>query len=304
MDAPLLIEAPIKESADRTPAWVHRADWSSKDALIAFWSAHPPEIRDDFLNARAESYTENFWAQIRKQRAEQSKLWHERAALIEATDAKIAELPDDLRGRLMRKDIKDEAEDKLLALRARMRVSRSEVRRAVRYLRALQPKARRVPRIEIITPIEKPKVVLPRKYKVISLWQPWAQMIVWGLKMYETRSWQTSYRGTLLIHAARRWTQAEKDYCSLYPFNEAIAERLGGAISDLPLGFIVGIAELVDILPTDNRAALKLTREEDLVGNFLPGRFAWKLRDAREFSAPIAVRGEQGLFEWTGVIDG
>lgn len=38
--------------------------------------------------------------------------------------------------------------------------------------------------------------------KVITIWQPWASLIVLGHKKIETRGWATKYRGPLLIHAA------------------------------------------------------------------------------------------------------
>lgn len=41
--------------------------------------------------------------------------------------------------------------------------------------------------------------------KVISLLQPWASLVILGHKKIETRSWNTKYRGDLLIHASKRW---------------------------------------------------------------------------------------------------
>lgn len=38
--------------------------------------------------------------------------------------------------------------------------------------------------------------------KVISIMQPWATLIVLGHKKIETRSWNTKYRGEILIHAS------------------------------------------------------------------------------------------------------
>jgi activating signal cointegrator 1 len=38
--------------------------------------------------------------------------------------------------------------------------------------------------------------------KAISLLQPWATLVVMGVKTIETRSWQTPHRGELLIHAS------------------------------------------------------------------------------------------------------
>jgi activating signal cointegrator 1 len=40
--------------------------------------------------------------------------------------------------------------------------------------------------------------------KALSLWKPWASLIVIGAKRFATRHWETSYRGPLLIHAAKR----------------------------------------------------------------------------------------------------
>lgn len=39
--------------------------------------------------------------------------------------------------------------------------------------------------------------------KVLTLHQPYATAIALGHKRYETRSWWTSYRGPLAIHAAK-----------------------------------------------------------------------------------------------------
>ncbi|MCI6265916.1 MAG: ASCH domain-containing protein, partial [Erysipelotrichaceae bacterium] len=38
--------------------------------------------------------------------------------------------------------------------------------------------------------------------KVLSLKEPFASLIKEGIKKVETRSWQTSYRGELYIHAS------------------------------------------------------------------------------------------------------
>ena len=40
--------------------------------------------------------------------------------------------------------------------------------------------------------------------KAITIWQPWAFLLAMGAKQYETRSWETAYRGPIAIHAAKR----------------------------------------------------------------------------------------------------
>ncbi len=45
--------------------------------------------------------------------------------------------------------------------------------------------------------------------KAITLHQPWATLVAVGAKRIETRSWATSYRGPLAIHAARTTPQGD-----------------------------------------------------------------------------------------------
>lgn len=45
--------------------------------------------------------------------------------------------------------------------------------------------------------------------KAISIRQPWAWLIVNGFKDIENRSWDTKYRGMVLIHASKGMTRKE-----------------------------------------------------------------------------------------------
>lgn len=42
----------------------------------------------------------------------------------------------------------------------------------------------------------------------LSIRQPWAWLIVHGPKRIENREWPTRYRGPILIHASKWWSQA------------------------------------------------------------------------------------------------
>src|SRR3989344_6676818 len=68
--------------------------------------------------------------------------------------------------------------------------------------------------------------------KALSLKQPWAELILQGRKKIEIRAWNTKFRGEFLIHASKN------------PDADAM-EKFG--FKDLPSGFIVGKAELVDV---------------------------------------------------------
>ncbi|WP_219680812.1 ASCH domain-containing protein [Bradyrhizobium canariense] len=84
--------------------------------------------------------------------------------------------------------------------------------------------------------------------KIISVRQPWASLIVIGgtdvstgaieLKDVENRTWPTSYRGPVLIHASQR-----PDDISLDEIERRFGVRL---TSDQKLGGVVGITEIIN----------------------------------------------------------
>lgn len=43
--------------------------------------------------------------------------------------------------------------------------------------------------------------------KALSIRQPWASLIVMGIKDIENRTWPTRHRGSVLVHAAKGMTR-------------------------------------------------------------------------------------------------
>lgn len=72
----------------------------------------------------------------------------------------------------------------------------------------------------------------PAAPKAITIKQPWASLIIAGVKDVENRTWKTSYRGTLAVHAG---SGIAKD---------AMTE-FGHLVSAYPAGAIIGTVELV-----------------------------------------------------------
>ena len=127
--------------------------------------------------------------------------------------------------------------------------------------------------------------------KAISLWQPWATAIAFGVKKYETRHWSTPYRGLLAIHAAKHIMDKET---RLFAMTERTLGRLPARI---PFGAMLCIVELVSVEPTEE-VALRVGAIERMYGDYTPGRFAWRLRLLEVFNEPIACKGHQGFFDW------
>lgn len=152
--------------------------------------------------------------------------------------------------------------------------------------------------------------------RILSMTQPWASLKmppainVWtvGLrrqpnpapKRNETRSWATPYRGWVLIHAAKAWTQADRDLLEEEPFNRALEEcfpHYDGAKS-LPRGCLLGVANLTAVVATENFNPTRygpMSVWEAAFGDYGPRRYIWCFTDERPFSTPVPFRGAQGL---------
>jgi activating signal cointegrator 1 len=96
--------------------------------------------------------------------------------------------------------------------------------------------------------------------KAISLTQPWATLIAIGAKRIETRSFSTSYRGPIAIHAAKGLgpvggMRGLVEQCQAPRFHQAFIDAdlpslFGNHENPFPLGAIVATANLVHCLST------------------------------------------------------
>jgi hypothetical protein len=137
--------------------------------------------------------------------------------------------------------------------------------------------------------------------KTLSLLQPWATLVVMGAKKIETRSWNTKYRGEILIHASANKKEAEL-LCGVPgkdPFKRFIRH-----CTDLPFGAIIGKANIVSTATTTELLSsnmfikdIQLTDQEKAFGDYTPGRYGWLLKDAIQFRNPVKAKGSLSLWE-------
>jgi hypothetical protein len=128
--------------------------------------------------------------------------------------------------------------------------------------------------------------------KALSLWQPWASLVIVGAKQYETRSWKTSYRGTLVIHAALKW-DAELETHAFH-----FKAHLGAPLDAMPRGVALGTVELVEIITTEDALFKEgIDARERQFGDYSSGRWAWRLANPIAFPEPILCAGHQRLWE-------
>ena len=121
-----------------------------------------------------------------------------------------------------------------------------------------------------------------KNFRILTVRQPWASLIVLGHKDIENRTWSTRYRGPLLIHAA-----------SVISRNDRIATRLrrihGFELPHkLPLGRIVGVVRLDGCI----------SRSES---PWFDGPVGWQLSGARALAFDRHIVGRLGL--WSVELD-
>ena len=113
--------------------------------------------------------------------------------------------------------------------------------------------------------------------KVLTIKQPWATLIMQGDKRFEFRSWQTKYRGDLLIHAGKG-------------IDKEAMERLSKYIpEDLPSGKILGKVTLVD--------CVKMSPDIYTDSSFKEN-YGWQLENVTVFDEPIEAKGKLSLWEY------
>ncbi|WP_374724125.1 ASCH domain-containing protein [Calidifontibacillus erzurumensis] len=142
--------------------------------------------------------------------------------------------------------------------------------------------------------------------KVITIKQPWATLIALGEKRFETRSWQTKYRGKIAIHAGK---SVDKKACDEDEIKRALLKHGISSYKDLPTGVILATANLIychkvkedygkvgKIAVTESGLIIK--GDEYCFGDYTEGRYAWELSNVERLAESVPAKGQLSLWEW------
>ncbi len=122
--------------------------------------------------------------------------------------------------------------------------------------------------------------------RVLTIHQPFAWLIVRGLKRWENRPWQTQVRGPLLIHAGKSVTWWKK-------LDEDCRRHLPSMLpSKYPMGALVGAVNITDCVPVAE------VRDEI----FAWGPYCLRCDGAAQFADPIPWRGGQRFWNVDDVV--
>ena len=113
--------------------------------------------------------------------------------------------------------------------------------------------------------------------KALSIRQPWAELIIMGVKDVENRSWATEHRGSLIIHAARTLDVSKEEL-------KEYAEQYGFDPDNLVYGALIGIVEVVD-------CTMMVSSDWHY-----KGQYGWYLKNPKRLEVPVLMKGRLGLF--------
>lgn len=129
--------------------------------------------------------------------------------------------------------------------------------------------------------------------KVLSLIEPYATLIKENKKIVETRSFKTSYRGELYIHASS--TKIPKQFLDNV--------ELMNLTKNLKLNFgnIICKCELVDCIYMTKEYVEDMKKnnyQEYICGVYEVGRYAWILKNISILEQPINAKGHLGIWNY------
>ena len=137
--------------------------------------------------------------------------------------------------------------------------------------------------------------------KALSIWQPWAQLIVTGRKKIETRGWLAppSIIGQRIAITSTKAIRREQREAANDPeFARHYAASGLPALDNLPLGAVLGTVTILGCLAIDLELMDQLSEQELAFGWYEPGRYAWLLAEPLLLADPIPAKGRQGLWNW------
>ena len=125
--------------------------------------------------------------------------------------------------------------------------------------------------------------------KVLTIKQPYASLIAYGIKEYEFRTWKTNYRGDVLIHAGKSIDKEAMDEFKVYNLN-------------YPTGCIIAKVTITDVIKVDDEFRNVLKSKNKLVYNHIIRDQNWNgygfKMERVEILEPIYVNGKLGLWNF------
>lgn len=150
--------------------------------------------------------------------------------------------------------------------------------------------------------------------KALTIWQPWATLIVNGLKPFEFRRWaapKVFVGRPLMIHAAARAVDRQDVHGLLLSLQQGKPTSVEGASERQKAETVAFLERLLDdpslaprsvclghVLLGGPRRAIDLFGTSHDPDEIDPDMWAWPMLGPQPLPEPIPAVGKQGLWEW------
>lgn len=145
--------------------------------------------------------------------------------------------------------------------------------------------------------------------KTISIKQPWASLIVEGVKDIENRTRPTKFRGRVLIHSSAKsvnlgiyhndpFTRTQWAYMNID--DRISAKCKGDSLKLLPKSVILGTVEIVDCVINHESIWADKTSELFLLNN--KAIYNWVLANPIKFPEPIPAKGKLSFWDYPNIL--
>lgn len=149
--------------------------------------------------------------------------------------------------------------------------------------------------------------------KTITIKQPWAKLIVDGVKNIENRTWKTKFRGRVLIHAGKAKYENPFDLLSEAQFNSLSRDQYLEAYNGLEYSSIIGSVEIVDCVVNHKSIWAEKTQIpyladvlEDIkhIGKPIKPKivYNWVLENPILFPEPIPAKGKLLFWDYPNIL--
>lgn len=138
--------------------------------------------------------------------------------------------------------------------------------------------------------------------KAITVRQPWAWAIARGWKPIENRSWTTTYRGPLAIHAGQLWdgeglTALRLIVHTLRGLGESVPKRLADDMPWSGTGCVLAVGRLAGVCAATVDGHEHRSHQVCECGPWaIAGQYHWQLTDVRPLAEPLPATGRLGLW--------
>jgi hypothetical protein len=128
--------------------------------------------------------------------------------------------------------------------------------------------------------------------RAFSVTQPWASLLIAGVKRFEVRSWQPRRLGPILVHASSGKASGMPSLRADPLFQQALRDAEMTDESLWPKSAFVGLVEIAEVIPRDAKRPTDLTEMDEILCGTVHGYFLWRVGKRWPFIEPVPCHGK------------